>query len=336
MPKTIFEKKNVLVTGGAGFIGSHLCEQLLKEGKVICVDNFLSGSQSNIDHLLISPDFIFLKHDINEPLDLEKFPELSRFRVEFQGIQEIYNLACPTSPKNFDKYKVETVKTNTIGLMNMLDLAIKYKAKFLHASSSVVYGGRTAEKEVFPEDYKGALDQLSPRACYDEGKKFAESIVNTYGEFYGLDCKIARIFRTYGPRNRLRDGEMLPDFIVNALEGEDLVIYGDENFKTTLCYSDDVVDGMLKLMAAPKDIGPVNIGSDLDLKLVDVANKIIEMTGSSSKVVFDPPLLFMTPLGIPDVTKAKEKLGWVPIYSLEAGLKKTIEYAKAEKVRKGI
>ncbi|HEX9664848.1 MAG TPA: NAD-dependent epimerase/dehydratase family protein [Patescibacteria group bacterium] len=336
MPEPIFEKKNILVTGGAGFIGSHLCEDLLKSSKVICVDNFVSGSQGNIDHLLRFPDFIFLKHDINQPLELEKFPELARFRIEFQGIQEVYNLACPTSPKNFDQYKIDTIKANTVGLMNMLDLAIKYKAKFLHGSSSVVYGGRTDQQTIFKEDYLGILNQMSPRACYDSGKQYAEAIVNTYEDIHNLDAKIARIFRTYGPRNRLNDGEMMPDFIVNALDNKDLVIYGDDNFRTTLSYVTDLVDGLVRLMAAPADIGPVNLGSDVDLKLSDVARKIIDMTGSSSNVVFKEPLVFMTPLGIPDISRARDQLAWLPVFSLEKGLEKTIEYAKAEKVRKTI
>ncbi len=336
MATPIFEKKNVLVTGGAGFIGSHLCEELMKTSKVICVDNFVSGNQSNIDHLLRLPDFEFINHDITEPLDLEKMPELDKFRIKFQGIQEIYNLACPTSPKDFEKYKKATILANTVGITNLLEVAVKYKAKFLQASSSVVYGGRVDDNFHFSEDYVGTLDQLSPRACYDEGKKYAESIVSTYGDIYDLDIKIARIFRTYGPRTGLHRGEMVPDFIVNALEDKNLVIYGDDKFATALCFVSDIVDGLVRMMAADKGLGAVNLGSDVDVRLTDVCEKVIEMSESKSKVVFDKPLLFMTPLGLPDLTKAKDKLGWIPIVTLEQGLQRTIDFAKAHKVLLGV
>lgn len=329
--KPIFEKKNVLVTGGAGFIGSHLCEELLKEAKVICVDNLLSGSLLNIDHLLKYPDFIFIKHDINEPFDVEKFPELDKFKVKFQGIQEIYHLACPTSPKDFDKYKIETLKANSVGVKNILDLALKYQAKVLLASSSVVYGPRPGNTMFIPEDYHGAFDHLSPRGCYDEGKRFAETMFATYKDFYGLDIRIARIFRTYGPRVKLGIGEMMPDFVVNALEGKDLIIYGDKNFRTSLCYIRDLIDGLIKLMNHPEDPGPVNLGSDQDLLLYDVANLIIKMTNSSSKIVFEPPLLFMTQLPLPNISKAKEILFWFPTVRLEDGIKNLIDWTIANK-----
>lgn len=332
MAQTIFEKKNVLVTGGAGFIGSHLCEELLKDSKVICLDNFVSGSQANIDHLLRVPNFVFINHDITQPIDLDALPELEKFRVKFQGIQEIYNLACPTSPKDFEKFKKATILANTTGLINMLEVAVKYKAKFLQASTSVVYGGRIDDNFLFSEDYVGTLDQLSPRACYDLGKKYSESIVNTYAGIHDLNVKIARLFRTYGPRTRINSGEMMPDFIVDALENKNLVIYGDASFSTALCYISDVVDGLVRLMGAEKGIGPVNLGSDIDVRLVDVCQKVIQLTESSSKVTFEKPLLFLTPLGLPDLTKAKEKLGWIPIISLEQGLMRTIDFAKAQKV----
>jgi UDP-glucuronate decarboxylase len=331
MPK-ISEKKTILVSGGAGFIGSHLCEKLLKTCNVICVDNFITSSELNIDLLLKYPNFVFLRHDICEPLDLEKFPELEKFKIKFFGIQEIYHLACPTSAKNFEKYKIQTLLTNFSGTKNMLDLAQKYKTKFLFASSSVVYGPRRDDKIPLEEDNLGEkINQLSPRACYDEGKRFAESTVATYGEVFNLDVKIARVFRTYGPKERLFDGEMIPDFVIDALDNKDLVIYGDENFSTSLCYVSDVVDGLVRLMAAPSDIGPVNLGSDQDLKLVDVAKKIIEMTGSSSKIIFEPPLIFMTPLSLPNIRKATESLGWMPLVRLENGLQKTIDFIQAHK-----
>jgi len=328
--KPIFGKKNVLVAGGAGFIGSHLCDRLIKDNKVICIDNFVTSSERNIDHLLRDPNFVFIKHDVSEPFDLESYPELEKFKVQFQGIQEIYNFSCPTSPKKFDDFKIDTLKANSTAIINLLEIARKYNSKFFHASSAVVYGPRDKDNMYFKEDYKGTVNHLSPRACYDEGKKFAETTVSTYKDVYNLDTKIGRIFRTYGIRMRINDGEMLPDFIINALDGKDLVIYGDNNFTTSLCHIDDIISGIIKLMES--DIQePVNLGGPQEYRLVDVAQKIIEMTESKSKVVFEEPLEFMTPLGLPDITKAKEKLGWLPIKTLEIGLKQVIEYTMSEK-----
>ncbi|MDD5043055.1 MAG: GDP-mannose 4,6-dehydratase [Patescibacteria group bacterium] len=328
--KPIFGKKNVLIAGGAGFMGSHLCDRLIKESKVICVDNFLTSNVRNIEHLLRSPDFVFINHDITKPFDLENFPELEKFKIPFQGIQEIYNFACPTSPKKFDDFKIQTLEANSTGLINLLEIARRYNSKFIHASSSVIYGPRTEEIVYFKESDVGVVNHLTPRGCYDEGKKFAETIVNTYHDVYKLDTKIARIFRTYGTRMRINDGEMVPDFIVNALDSKDLVIYGDKSFSTSLCHIDDVISGIVKL-ASLEINEPVNLGGPQEYKLAEVAEKIIEMTESKSKIVFEKPLLFMTPLGLPDITKAKEELGWLPIVTLESGLKQTIEYTMAEK-----
>ncbi len=332
--KPIFEKKNILVTGGAGFIGSHLCDYLIKDSKVICIDNFISGSERNIDHLLQHPDFQFIKHNINEPIDLNTLPELEKFQVAFQGIQEIYHLASPSSPLDFDKHKIETVVTNSVGTKNILDLAVKYNAKFLLASSSVVYGPKNDQVKRFSETFEGVVDHLSPRACYDEGKRFSETITRTYGQFYNLDTKIARIFRTYGPRMELNSGQMLPDFVFNALDGQDLVIYGDESFSSSLCHVSDIVEGMVKMMKSG-EAGPINIGSELEYRITDVAKKVIDMVQSQSKIVYEKPLLFMTPLGLPDITLAKERLGWFPVMLLEEGLHGTIDYFRAHKVQIG-
>jgi len=331
MANPVFEKKIVLVTGGAGFIGSHLCEALLQDSRVICLDNFSTSQESNIDTLLRHPDFEFIRHDINAPFDPEAFPELARFKVKFQGIQEIYHLACPTSPKKFEQYRMQTLYANSLGMKNALDLAVRYKAKFIHASTSTVYGPRPKDGHQFKEEEIGSQDTLSPRACYDEGKRFAESCCATYKQVHGVDARIARIFRTYGPRMPLFDGQMIPDFVTNALDGVDLEIFGDANFTTSLVYVTDVVDGLVKLMAQPDDIGPVNIGSEVDMPLIDVANRIIEMTGSSSKITYKPELLFMTQLGLPDIGKAKEKLGWLPLVTIDEGLKKAIDYTIANK-----
>lgn len=327
----VTEKKTVLVTGGAGFIGSFLCEKLLATSRVICVDNFSTSQESNIDHLLKNSDFEFIRHDFNNPFDPEAFPELARFKIKFQGIQEIYHFACPTSPKKFDQFKMQTLLANSIGVKNALDLAVRYQSKFLQSSASVVYGPRPLDGRLYREEDFGTVNALSPRACYDEGKRYAETMCETYREVHNLDIKIARIFRTYGPRSPLFDGQMVPDFVVSALDNKDLVIYGDETFKSALVYVTDVVDALVKLMHAPADIGPVNIGSDVDYPLVDVAQRIIEMTGSTSRITFEPPLLFMTPLGLPDITKAKDQLGWLPLISLDEGLKRSIDYTMAHK-----
>ncbi len=329
--KVMFDKKNVLVTGGAGFIGSHLCEELLKTSRVVCLDNFITSQESNIDHLLKNPDFEFIRHDINTPFDPEAFPELARFKIKFQGIQEIYHLACPTSPKKFEQYIMQTLYANSLGMKNALDLAVRYSAKFLQASTSTVYGPRPADGHMFKEEEYGAVDVLSPRACYDEGKRFAETCCVTYQLAHKIDVRIARIFRTYGPRMPLFDGQMVPDFITNALDGKEIEIFGDESFRTSLVYVTDVVDGMIKIMGAGENPGPVNLGSDIDVPIVDVAHRIMEMTGSASQITFKDPLMFMTQLGLPDLSKSKEKLGWIPLVTLDDGLKRTIDYTIANK-----
>jgi UDP-glucuronate decarboxylase len=328
---TPFEKKNVIVTGGAGFIGSFLCESLLKNAHVICVDNFLTSTSNNIAHLLQNPDFEFIRADITKPIDLESYQELVRFKIPFQGVQEIYNLACPTSVRKFDEYRIATLDANTIGMKNVLELALKYKSKVFHASTSVVYGTRPADGHFFHEDEIGCFSHLTPRGCYDEGKKMSETMCQTYRDVYGLDIRIGRIFRTYGPRMPLFDGQMIPDFVVSAIDGSDLSIYGDETFKTTLAYVTDVVDGITAVMKGSENIGAVNIGSDVEIRIMDVAEKIIMMLGSSSKVVFEAPLPFMRELGIPDLNKAKNELGWLPLVSIDQGLAKLIEYAIAHK-----
>lgn len=332
MPEVVFEKKTILVSGGAGFIGSHLCEELLNQGaNVICLDNFSSSQESNIDHLLRHPSFEFIRHDVTLPFDPEAFPELARFRVKFQGIQEIYNLACPTSPKKFEQHRMQTLYANSVAVRQMLDLALRYKSRVVHASSSVIYGPRPADGHKFLETEYGLIDLLSPRACYDEGKRWSETICATYQQVHQLDIRIARIFRTYGPRMPLFDGQMIPDFITNALDGKPLEIFGDESFKTSLVYVSDVVDGLVKLMAVQPNPGPVNLGSDHDMPLVDVATRIMEMTGSASTIKYSGKLLFMTELGLPDLNKARETLGWIPLITLDEGLKRSIDYTISHK-----
>ncbi|MDD2656720.1 MAG: NAD-dependent epimerase/dehydratase family protein [Patescibacteria group bacterium] len=327
----IFEKKNVLVTGGVGFIGSHLCERLLKEANVICMDDLSNSDISNIQHLLQYPDFEFIKYDVNEKIDLKDFPELDKFKVRFQGIQEIYHMACPTSPKNFENLKIHSLWANSKAMLNTLDLAVDYRAKYVFGSSSVVYGRVDEENKIFAEDHEGVVDHLSPRSCYDEGKRFAETCVETYKQVYGLDAKMARIFTTYGPRMKLRDGLLIPDFILNALDGKDLVIYGDGEITQSLCYVSDMVDGLVRLMGTGPDIAIVNLGLDEPYKMSEVAEKIIQMTNSSSKIVYEAPLVFLTKKGLPDLRRAKENLDWIPLVRLEDGLHRTIEYTLANK-----
>ncbi len=326
------EKKNILVTGGAGFLGSHLCDRLVKKDHVICLDDFVGGGNiNNIKHLLQNPNFRFIKHDINKPVDFAAFPELKDFKVQIHGIQEIYHLACPTSAKNFDELRIQTLHTNAIGIINILELARFYKAKILFTSSAVVYGRRQKDSPYFRETDFGAVNFVSPRACYDEGKRFGETALVTYREMYGLDTKIVRIFRTYGPRETLFDGQMVPDFVLQALINKPLVIYGDKDFSTSLCYVSDIVEGMLAMMAS-KEAGPINLGGPEEVKLVDLAQKIIQMTESNSKAEFKPPLPFMRPLGLPDIALAKEKLDWFPVVSLDNGFEKLIDYVRANRM----
>ncbi len=327
----IFSKKNVLVTGGAGFIGSHLCERLLREANVICVDNFTNSDPENISHLLQYPDFEFINYDVTKPLSLDQFDELDKFKVKFQGIQEIYHLACPTSPKDFEAQKIDSLVANSVSMLNTLDLAVRYKAKYVFSSSAVVYGRDIETKETLKETDQGVNDHLSARACYDEGKRFAETCVATYKQAHGIDAKIARVFTTYGPHMRLFEQQLIPDFIINALEGKDLVIYGDESFSTSLCYVTDMVDGLVRLMATDPNVAVVNIGGDTPVKYADVAQMILTMTNSSSRLVFNDPLLFLTRKTAPDLTYAKEALGWLPLVRLEDGLRKTIDYVISHK-----
>ncbi len=337
MPKVIFDKRNVLVTGGAGFIGSHLCDELVKECKVICLDNFVTSSATNIEHLLPNPNFVFINHDISQPIDLESLPELRKFKVAFQGIQEIYHLACPTSPKHFVENCYATLLANSLGVKNALDIAVKYGSRFLHFSSSVVYGPRHLNESAgnIKENYLGRLDHLSARACYDEGKRFAETMVSSYHQLFNLDTKIMRIFRTYGPRMMLNDDQMIPDFVNSCLNNEDLVIYGDENFSSSFCYVSDAVDAAFKLMNSPLT-GPINIGSDEDVKIADVGRIIIEETGATnSKIAFQERKLFMTELPLPDIYQARNDLGWMPVVTLRNGLKKTIFDLQAKKQLRG-
>jgi len=333
--KVIFDKKIVLVLGGAGFIGSNLCDELLKTSKVICVDNFSTGNEKNIDHLLSEPDFEFVKHDMVQPISLDNLPELQKFKIKFQGIQEIYNLACPMSVKNFSNNKINILLANSAVVKNILDMTLQYNANLLHFSSSVVYGPRDTKNEKIEEASINNVDFLSPRSAYDEGKRFAETMVINYVRENKIKAKIVRLFRIYGPRMPLGDDQMLPDFIDNALDNSKLIIFGDESFSSSFCYISDCIDACLKMINSDF-IGPINIGSDVDVNLSDVANKIISLLDSKSTIEYKEKKEFMTPLCLPDISMARDKLGWLPVVPLEKGLKDTVHHIRANKGLKNL
>lgn len=327
------DKRTVVVTGGAGFIGSFLCEELLKGGaRVICIDNFSTGHVRNIESLLRNPEFQFLKLDITQPFDLEQFAELDSLKVKFVGVQEVYHLAVPTVINAFDEFRMPTLLANSVGTRNVLEMAAKYKAKVVFASAAVVYGSRSSEKKMFDETDIGVLDHLNPRGCYNEGKRFAETMCATYADVYNLDVKIARIFRTYGPRMPLHHGHQIPDFILHALDGKDIVIQGNEETMTALVYVSDVVDGLMRLMKAESGIGPVNLGSDQEIPMGEIAKKIIALAGTEAKIRFAAAPPYLVDMGLPSLQKVKEKMGWIPLVRLDDGLKKALEYIRANKL----
>jgi len=309
-------RKRILITGGAGFIGSHLCERLLEEGnEVICVDNFFTGSKENIKHLLGNPYFEVLRHDITFPLYVE--------------VDEIYNLACPASPIHYQFDPVQTTKTSVMGAINMLGLAKRLKIRILQASTSEVYGDPTVHPQ--KEDYWGNVNPIGPRACYDEGKRCAETLFFDYHRQHNLDIKVVRIFNTYGPRMLPNDGRVVSNFIVQALKGEDITVYGDGSQTRSFCYIDDMVDGIIKMMNSPKGFtGPVNLGNPEEFTILELAEMILKLTKSKSKIVFKPLPQDDPKQRQPDITLAKSQLNWEPKVNLEDGLKETISYFKKE------
>lgn len=333
--KVYFENKNVLVLGGAGFIGSYLCEELVKKGdQVICVDNFVSSDVENIRSLLEYPNFEFIKHDITEDIDYETLPGLRKFKVDGQGIQEIYNLACPTAPKDFTKFPIKTATANSVGVIKSLEIAKKYKARYLLSSTSAVYGKAPEDGTAIKEDYYGLLDFLGPRACYNEGKRFAETLVMTYRDTYQLNTSIARLFGTYGPRMLQHSGRHIPDFIRAAVDNKDLEIAGDDKTHSTFCYVKDVVEGMISLMASEIS-DPINIGSPHTNTYNEVANTIIALTKSTAKVTYTDSLKYISQRPTPDISKAKEELNWLPLVPLKEGLTESINYFKATDILHG-
>ena len=308
-------KKRILVTGGAGFIGSHLCERLLNEGnEVICLDNFFTGSKENIVHLLKNPYFEVIRHDITTPYYLET--------------DQIYNLACPASPIHYQFDPVSTTKTSVIGAINMLGLAKRTKARILQASTSEVYGDPIVHPQ--EESYWGNVNPIGLRSCYDEGKRCAETLFMDYHRQNKVDVKIIRIFNTYGPRMRPDDGRVVSNFIMQALKGEDITIYGDGKQTRSFQYVDDLVEGMIRMMASENFTGPVNLGNPREFTMLELAELVLKMTNSKSKIIFTPLPSDDPKQRKPDITLAKEKLnGWEPKIRLEEGLIDTIKYFKS-------
>jgi UDP-glucuronate decarboxylase len=305
-------RSRILVTGGAGFLGSHLCDRLLAEGNdVLCVDNYFTGRKENIAHLLANPYFEAMRHDVTFPLYVE--------------VDQIYNLACPASPVHYQFDPVQTTKTSVIGAINMLGLAKRIGAKILQASTSEVYGDPTVHPQT--EDYRGNVNPLGPRACYDEGKRCAETLFFDYHRQHRTQIKVARIFNTYGPRMHPNDGRVVSNFIVQALRDEDITLYGDGRQTRAFCYVDDLIDGFIRLMASgPEITGPVNIGNPHEIPVCELAERVIALTGSKSRIVHralpqDDPLQ-----RCPDIGLARRTLGWEPTVALDDGLLKTIAY----------
>jgi UDP-glucuronate decarboxylase len=305
-------RTRILVTGGAGFLGSHLCEKLLGFGhEVICLDNFFTGNKENILHLMSNSFFEVLRHDIATPIELE--------------IDQIYNLACPASPIHYQFDPVKTTKTSVLGAINVLDLAHRLKIPVLQASTSEIYGDPEVHPQ--PETYCGNVNVLGPRACYDEGKRCAETLFFDYRRQYDLDIKVIRIFNTYGPRMHPNDGRVISNFVVKALKGEDLEIYGEGSQTRSFCYVDDLIDGMVKMMETDSKVtGPINLGNPGEFTILQLASRVLELTGSRSKLIYkdlpqDDPLKRK-----PDITLAKSVLFWQPSIELDEGLRKTISY----------
>ncbi len=308
------KKKRILVTGGAGFLGSHLCDRLVAEGAdVLCLDNFFTGSKKNIEHLMDCKNFEIIRHDLVEPVLLE--------------VDQIYNLACPASPVHYQYNPVKTVKTNVMGTINMLGLAKRVTARILQASTSEVYGdpGEHPQKET----YWGNVNCIGPRSCYDEGKRVAETLMVDYHRQNGVDIRIIRIFNTYGPRMAISDGRVVSNFIIQALTNRPITIYGDGTQTRSFCYVSEMIDGMIRMMNCEDFIGPVNLGNPNEFSIKELAELAVEMTGSKSKIVYESLPENDPTQRQPDITLAKKKLNWEPAIQLRQGLKETIQYFKS-------
>jgi UDP-glucuronate decarboxylase len=312
--KNYLNRYRTLITGGAGFIGSHLCDRLLYDGHdVLCLDNFFTGSKNNVSHLMQNPNFELMRHDVSFPL--------------FIKVDQIYNLACPASPVHYQHDPVQTTKTSVYGAINMLGLAKRNKARIFQASTSEVYGDPDVHPQ--PEGYWGKVNPIGIRSCYDEGKRCAETLFFDYHRQHNLDIKVARIFNTYGPRMHPKDGRVVSNFIVQALKGEDITIYGDGQQTRSFCYIDDLIEGFLRLMNTEHGFtGPLNIGNPAEFTILELAEKVIKQVGGKSKLAFHPLPQDDPKQRQPNILLAKEKLNWEPKVSLDDGLKMTIEYFK--------
>ena len=314
MTQRIYQRR-VLVTGGAGFLGSHLCDRLLADGnEVICLDNLFSSSKENIAHLLAQPRFEFVRHDVVEPYLAE--------------VDQIYNLACPASPIHYQFNPVKTTKTSVMGAINMLGLAKRVRARILQASTSEVYGDPSVHPQ--PESYWGNVNCIGVRSCYDEGKRVAETLMMDYHRQNGVAVRIVRIFNTYGPRMHVNDGRVVSNFIVQALRGEDLTVYGSGQQTRSFCYVSDLVEGLVRMMDTEGFIGPVNLGNPGEFTMLQLAESVLRLTGSASRIVFRPLPSDDPRQRRPDITLARQKLDWTPTVPLEEGLRQTIAYFRAK------
>ena len=315
MARRYSARKRILVTGGAGFLGSHLCDRLIGDGhEVLCVDNFFTGDKSNITHLLQHGRFELLRHDITFPMFVE--------------VDEIYNLACPASPIHYQHDPIQTTKTSVHGAINMLGLAKRLKAKILQASTSEVYGDPSVHPQT--EDYWGHVNPIGPRSCYDEGKRCAETLFFDYHRQLGLRIKVARIFNTYGPRMHIADGRVVSNFIVQALRGEPITLYGDGHQTRSFCYVDDLVDGLVRMMDSGDEVtGPINLGNPAEFSMAELAERVLAATGGKSSLTYAPLPEDDPRQRQPDIARAREQLGWEPRVPLEEGLKRTVEYFRS-------
>ncbi len=308
----MIDTRRVLVTGGSGFLGSHLCDRLIQSGSdVVCIDNFFTGSKNNIRHLINHTNFELIRHDVTLPLYVE--------------VDQIYNMACPASPVHYQHDPVQTTKTSVHGAINMLGLAKRVKARILQASTSEVYG----DPEVHPqtEDYWGRVNPIGIRSCYDEGKRCAETLFFDYWRQHQLEIKVVRLFNTYGPRMHPNDGRVVSNFVVQALKGDPITLYGDGTQTRSFCYVDDLIEGIMRMMASPREItGPLNLGNPGEFTMIELAEKVLSISGSKSKLVFNPLPQDDPKRRQPNITQAKEKLGWSPQVALDDGLKETITY----------
>ena len=307
--------KRILVTGGAGFLGSHLCERLLGDGhEVICMDNYFTGSKQNIRHLLDHDHFEIIRHDIIHPIEIE--------------CEQIYNLACPASPTHYQFNPVRTIHANVLGVTHMLELAKRTKARILQASTSEVYGNPTVHPQ--KEGYWGNVNPIGPRSCYDEGKRVAETLMLDYYRQYHVDIRIARIFNTYGPRMAVNDGRVVSNFIIQGIRGKQLTIYGDGQQTRSFCYVDDLIEGLIRLMNTEELVYPVNLGNPEEFTILELAQKVMKLNGSGLKMTHNPLPQDDPERRCPDIELAKSKFGWQPVVSLDEGLKKTMQYFQGE------